>query len=138
MLAPTVQDHELHFLTNTKGWKNEDEGHRTEPELASDARLKQEDTSTAVVVQQPVLPPQSATGTAEPSKGESVTRDSADSLEAAASAAASLASAAAEMFRSQLVAIQSSDFISLYFLFIIAFLNLSDFEFLFVFCSGCC
>jgi hypothetical protein len=29
MLAPTVQGHELHFLTNTRGWKDEDDGHRT-------------------------------------------------------------------------------------------------------------
>lgn len=29
VLAPTVQGHELHFLTNTRGWKDEDDGHRT-------------------------------------------------------------------------------------------------------------
>ena len=29
MLAPTVHGHELHFLTNTRGWKDEDDGHRT-------------------------------------------------------------------------------------------------------------
>ena len=29
VLAPTVHGHELHFLTNTRGWKDEDDGHRT-------------------------------------------------------------------------------------------------------------
>jgi hypothetical protein len=28
ILAPAVPDHELHFLTNTKGWKDQDDGHR--------------------------------------------------------------------------------------------------------------
>ena len=28
ILGPSVLDHELHFLTNTKGWKDQDDGHR--------------------------------------------------------------------------------------------------------------
>ncbi len=30
ILAPTVSAHELHFLTNTRGWKDQDAGHRSD------------------------------------------------------------------------------------------------------------
>jgi hypothetical protein len=48
ILAPTVPTHELHFLTNTKGWKDQDDEHRNQPsdnDAPLEARVEEGDAA---------------------------------------------------------------------------------------------
>jgi hypothetical protein len=48
IIAPTVATHELHFLTNTKGWKDQDDAHRNKPtdnDAPLETRVEDEDAA---------------------------------------------------------------------------------------------
>jgi hypothetical protein len=130
ILAPAVQGHEIHFLTNTTGWKDQDEGHRSATSLAPETTAVVDPSASPIHSQTPVPTLQYSTSPSVPdaSQGNAeddspVLSDAADGMAAVAAAAASITTAGAELFKSQMAVISTSKPISDFTLFCIVACN---------------